>query len=526
MVSGSTEAGREAFVVVRTENTVVIPLRLGHSLSLDASGSADDESTNGVSLRWDGSVVHLERAADNTFVGGKRAEAPSILKPGEEVQLASAKVVAGVTVPLRAGGRRALTHHEFRERLYEELARALRSGRRTCLVMVAARHGEGRRIVELALDRFRAGDLVASYASDEPEFLLPDTDADHARVVVERLLEEADVEAQVGIAVAPLHAETAERLIRSARRALADAMRDDEDFHVADVPTGIVVEAPSVDPEVHDASTVALAARVHAASDHRAPVLFSGEVSVGKSAYARMLHARSERAGRFVVRHGATFNVASSLREALGEAAGGTLFVEELTELELGAQEQLASAQADFEKADVRLMASTERALGALVARSAFNEKLWSLLEGEVIDVPPLRHRPEDILPLAASFSKSLGGADLDFSAGAVARLRSYPWPGNVLELRNAIERAVRLASDGVVLAEHLPSEPMPMTSGEGRLREHVDSVERDAIIRALADTNHNQTHAAKRLGVSRRALIYKMEKYGLKRPPKSVRKG
>lgn len=526
MASGSTEASREAFVVVRTESTDVIPLPIGESLSLDGRGSPDNSSTDGVSLRWDGNVVQLERAAAGVFVGGKRAEPPCVLKAGEEILLSAAKVVAGITVPLRAGGRRALTHHEFRERLYEELARALRSGRQTCLVMVAARHGEGRRIVELALDRFRAGDLVASYASDEPEFLLPDTDADHAQVVVERLLDEADVDANVGIAVAPLHAETAERLIRSARRALADAMRNNDDFLVADVPTGIVNEAPSVDPEVHDASTVALVSRVHAASDHRNPVLFTGEVSVGKSAYARMLHARSERTGRFVVRHGATFNVAGSLREALSEAAGGTLFVEELTELELGAQEQLAQAQGDFEKADVRLMASTERALVALVARNAFNEKLWSLLEGEVIDVPPLRHRPEDIIPLAASFTKSLGGSNLDFSAGAVARLRSYPWPGNVLELRNAIERAVRLASDGVVLAEHLPSEPMPMTSGEGRLREHVDSVERDAIVRALADTNHNQTHAAKRLGVSRRALIYKMEKYGLKRPPKSVRKG
>lgn len=524
-MASATEAGREAFVVVRTDGTVVLPLQVAEVLALDSQGAVVD-SGGVIRLRWDGHAVRLEDAAAGIFVGGKRVETPCVLKPGEEVQLPRAKVVAGVTVPLRAGGRRALTHHEFRERLYEELARALRSGRRTCLVMVAARHGEGRRIVELALDRFRAGDLVASYAADEPEFLLPDTDEDHARVVVARLLEEAGVDGHVGVAVAPVHAETAERLIRSARRALADAMRDGEDFRVAEIPTGVVSEASDVDPEVHDASTVALASRVHAASDHQGPVLFTGEVSVGKSAYARMLHARSERRGRFVVRHGATFNVAGSLGDALGEAAGGTLFVEELTELELGAQEQLAHAQADFEKADVRLMASTERALGALVARSAFNEKLWLLLEGEVIDVPPLRHRPEDILPLAASFSKSLGGADLDFSAGAVARLRSYPWPGNVLELRNAIERAVRLASDGVVLAEHLPSEPMPMTSGEGRLREHVDSVERDAIIRALADTNHNQTHAAKRLGVSRRALIYKMEKYGLKRPPKSVRKG
>ena len=102
----------------------------------------------------------------------------------------------------------------------------------------------------------------------------------------------------------------------------------------------------------------------------------------------------------------------------------------------------------------------------------------------------------------------------------ALARLRSYPWPGNVLELRNAVERAARLAAGGEVLSEHLPSADLQAGRGRGRLRQRVDSIERDAIMKALADNNHNQTHAARRLGISRRALIYKMEKYGLKPPP------
>ena len=84
--------------------------------------------------------------------------------------------------------------------------------------------------------------------------------------------------------------------------------------------------------------------------------------------------------------------------------------------------------------------------------------------------------------------------------------------------------RALKLAGGGEILAEHLPSDNLPVATGEGRLREHVDSVERDAIVKALAEANHNQTHAARRLGLSRRALIYKMEKYGLKPPPGSIR--
>ncbi len=179
-----------------------------------------------------------------------------------------------------------------------------------------------------------------------------------------------------------------------------------------------------------------------------------------------------------------------------------------------------------LESAQVALVATTHRALGGLVERGAFDARVWEALADHIIEVPSLRNRPEDILPLAERFAHESGAEEpIRVSAGAIARLRSYPWPGNVLELRNAMERAVQLAGDGEILADHLPSEPMSITASDGRLREHVDGVERDAIIKSLADSNHNQTHAAKRLGISRRALIYKMEKYGLKRPPKSARR-
>jgi DNA-binding NtrC family response regulator len=174
---------------------------------------------------------------------------------------------------------------------------------------------------------------------------------------------------------------------------------------------------------------------------------------------------------------------------------------------------------------DLRVLATTHRALAGLVERGAFDQGLYERLAGAVIEVPPLRQRPEDIIPLAERFGEEAGAKrPVRMSPGALARVRSYPWPGNVLELRNAMERAVRLAGSGEILAEHLPSD-VPIGTGEGRLREHVDSVERDAIVKALADANHNQTHAARRLGISRRALIYKMEKYGLKPPPGASRR-
>jgi DNA-binding NtrC family response regulator len=201
-------------------------------------------------------------------------------------------------------------------------------------------------------------------------------------------------------------------------------------------------------------------------------------------------------------------------------ASGGTLLLDEIGDLAPDEQKMLLGL---LEKSDgaFRVVASTYRALPGLVERGAFDHNLYKRIAGELVEVPPLRSRPDDIMPMASRFAEEFGASvPVRMSAGAVARLRSYPWPGNVLELRNAMERAVRLANGGEMLAEHLPSETLAAPSGEGRLREHVDSVERDAIVKALADSNHNQTHAAKRLGISRRALIYKMEKYSLKPPP------
>ena len=104
----------------------------------------------------------------------------------------------------------------------------------------------------------------------------------------------------------------------------------------------------------------------------------------------------------------------------------------------------------------------------------------------------------------------------------AMAEIQSYHWPGNILELKNTVERAILLAEDEEISVEHLPlSESGASQSAEGRLRDHVDNIERDAIIKALSENNNNQTHTAKQLGISRRALIYKLEKYGLKTPPK-----
>jgi len=539
---GADETGDDsvAFVVVRLgERTWVSELPRGVDTSIGSGQTAGirvEESGLGLSvgtLRWDGEIVTLTAEPGATvFLGGKPFEGSEALKPGDEIAVGGAQLVVGISVPLTAGGRRALTHNEFRERLHEEIARATRGNRPTALIMVQARAGEGRAITATALGTFRAGDVVGSYANDAIELLLPDTDEDTAVAVMQRILTSGEHEAAAGVAVGPEHGDNGERLLRAARKALSQALR--QGGGISPPP---LRSRTAISPSVHDPATREVVEALENVAAADTPVFLTGEASTGKGLLARFIHDNStRRIGPFVVIRCATINDDEDAKAAFGchdecdeveaaEARGGTLHLDEVGDLPPFAQKRLA-ALLERERSAIRLVSSTTRAVVGLVERGAFDAALYERLAGVVVELPPLRSRPEDILPLAERFAEESGAPrPVRLSPGAIARLRSYPWPGNVLELRNSMERAVQLAAGGEILAEHLPSDPiMPIDAKKGRLREHVDSVERDAIVKALADTNNNQTHAAKRLGISRRALIYKMEKYGLKRPPRARR--
>ena len=495
-------------------------------MRVDVAELAEDQAK----FTWNGSrlTLFVRDTPEPTFVNGKRVEGSVELKPGDEVAMGSAQLVVGMAVPPQAGGRRALTHHEFRERLYEEMARAVRGGRPTTLVMVQAKPQEGGKIATTALDSFRAGDVVGTYAHDELEFLLPDTPADTARAVVERILADSRAtDPAAGIAVAPEHGDNPERLMRRARAALSVA----RERGTIELPPNRTSDFPPAEPALVDTASQEIAGELEQIANDVGSVLINGEPSAGKALFARMMHYQSSRKdGPLVIVECGSLEdeeLTAQLQSdasPVKEAAGGTLILDGVGDLSRENQTHLVKA---LETAsDVRVVATTHRLLGALVEREAFDADCYRRISTHSVELPPLRNRAEDIIPLAEKFAVAFGASEpVGMSAGALARLRSYPWPGNVLELRNAMERAVRLAQGGEILAEHLPSDVLPIASGEGKLREHVDSVERDAIVKALADTNHNQTHAAKRLGVSRRALIYKMEKYGLKPPPGASRR-
>lgn len=162
-------------------------------------------------------------------------------------------------------------------------------------------------------------------------------------------------------------------------------------------------------------------------------------------------------------------------------------------------------------RVDVRVIAATHRDLRAMVADGRFREDLYYRLAVMRVDVPPLRERPDDIVPLALHFLREHArGRAVELEKGALAALGRYAWPGNVRQLENEIRRALVL-SDAVITEEHLSSELDAASAASAAepldLRARIDELERGLIKQALEHARGNQTHAARMLGVSRYGL-------------------
>jgi two-component system response regulator AtoC len=308
-------------------------------------------------------------------------------------------------------------------------------------------------------------------------------------------------------------------------------------------------------------------------------VLLLGETGVGKEVIARTIHRYSPRASQpFVSLNCAAIPEALLESELFGHergaftgavkdkvglletAAGGTMFLDEVGELPMPAQAKLLRAIELREvvrvggvrprPVDVRFVSATNRNLEELVEARAFRRDLFFRLNGIAVTVPPLRDRAVELEGLARLFlaehARSLGRPELSLSADAVAVLKRHPWPGNVRELRNVIERAVLLCDDPEIRPEHLslgipgaptstpstpstppsvPSSPELVDDDEPRstssLSDELRDVERRRILEALEQCAGNQTRAAEMLGITRRALIHRLETYGVPRPRK-----
>lgn len=288
----------------------------------------------------------------------------------------------------------------------------------------------------------------------------------------------------------------------------------------------------------------------------QAPVFISGESGTGKELAARQIHQQSPRADHsfIAVNCGAipqelmeseffghmkgSFTGAISDKQGLFQAAdGGTLFLDEVADLPLNMQVKLLraiqeksirpiGAQREI-PVDVRITSATHKDLAALVESGHFRQDLFYRINVIELAIPTLRERRDDI-PLLADMMLSriaayTGGSKPRIDRDALQALLGYSFPGNIRELENILERAVALCENGIITREDLqiPSDTAPETAlpeavPEIPLEEHLEQVERKMITTALEATHWNKTAAAKRLGISFRALRYKLEKLGL----------
>jgi transcriptional regulator with GAF, ATPase, and Fis domain len=289
-------------------------------------------------------------------------------------------------------------------------------------------------------------------------------------------------------------------------------------------------------------------------------VLLTGESGTGKEVVARFIHRGSPRKdGPFVALNcaalpeqlleselfghekGAFTGALAARPGKIEQAARGVLFLDEVGEMSPAVQAKFLRVLQEREyqrlggtrtlKADMRVLAATNRDLKAAIARGGFREDLYYRLAVFDIALPPLRERPEDILLLVDAFLEEIGRSVGRPAAGVSQEVRNtlvaYPWPGNVRELRNAIERAVILCEGGLIASEHLPlgivGAPRPEAASAPQAAPPaapgavtLDAAEREMILQALARAGNNKSKAARLLGLTRAQLRSRIEKHGL----------
>ncbi len=286
----------------------------------------------------------------------------------------------------------------------------------------------------------------------------------------------------------------------------------------------------------------------------QATVLIKGESGTGKELIARAIHYNSPRSkGDYVAVNCSAIPESLLESELFGHkrgaftgaiadkvgkfelASGGTIFLDEVADLRFDLQAKLLRVLQEKEiervgdprpiKVDIRVIAATNKDLEAMLAEGTFREDLYHRINVVPIMLPPLRARTDDVPLLAHHFKSKFGEADCRIEPDALAALNEYPWPGNVRELENVIERSLllrktpeRLTADD--LPDHVRGHRALQPDSLFHIPEEgikLEEVEKQFLLYSLQKHGWNQTRAAKFLGITRQALIYRMDKYGLK---------
>ena len=296
---------------------------------------------------------------------------------------------------------------------------------------------------------------------------------------------------------------------------------------------------------------------INAMAPSEANVLITGESGVGKEVIANLIHSRSRRAAKPMVKlncaafpqqmiegelfgyvKGAFTGAMNDFPGMIAEANGSTLFLDEISDMPADLQTRFLRVLQEREyrslgstrtlKADFRVVAATNRPIHQALAENRLRSDLYYRLNTFQIELPPLRERKEDIPPLVSlflkGFAQQLDKTEPEMTAEAFQKLLDYSWPGNVRELQNALEYAVVLARQNVIGIKELPAEvQLPAALQKSERNNHpqgspqtLNEMERNAIVNALAQTHGNKKKAAQLLGIQRPTLYNKMKRYSI----------
>jgi DNA-binding NtrC family response regulator len=569
----SLPIAEQATVILQHGDAVrTIGLRPGDSLTLGRGAPSDlivhDRSLSRLHLRlsWESDGIHVTdlQSRNGTWLSGERIEHSRVFS--------GARVVAGsVTLAVQLGSSPEAAqldiegHAAIKMRIDEELARARCYHRPFALLALRALPGQRAHVsqfclrVRTALPRFAP---IGMYAPHLLLAALPEANQDDACALAQALLRTLDG-VVCGLANLSPSAASVEAIIAQAFEAA----------HEASAERPLVIASTSEAPRaergvvIENAKMRALYTLVERVADDDLPVLVLGETGTGKELVARRLHAAGSRAGKplhvlncaaipptlvesllFGHERGA-FTGADRLRKGVFEEAdGGTVFLDEVGELPALAQAALlrtletrrvtrVGSTREIE-VDVRLVAATHQDLAGQVGAGAFRRDLLHRLNALTLELPPLRERRDEIVPLARTFltecSQRRQRKPLTLTAEAERALLGYEWPGNVRELRNVIARGVAVATGTTLGAAELPSEltrapaslaeppsvapdPEPKLLRDMDYRERLAVFERNLIQRALAQTDGSHQRAAELLGLPRRTLSYKVRALGVR---------
>jgi two-component system, NtrC family, response regulator AtoC len=555
------QAGGSWYLIVALDdqrNTRVIPLDDGAELVFGRGAGAgvviehEAVSRRHTAIRRRGEAILVEDLASRNgttingapITGVRRAAAGDVIGVGP--------VTAIVARSSASRARPLATMTELEDRLTMEVDRARRYERPLGVVMLRLEGPADAAVahVDRLLHELRRMDLVAEYGPDELAIILPESSPAAVAIAAQHSGTAKDLVIRCGTANFPADGSNAGALIGTARERLRDARTSQAARPPADRLTRPPTRRVVIDPLMKQVFKLA-----ERAAQAPISVLVVGETGTGKEVVAEEIHRLSPRAEAPFVRLNCAvltetlveselfgheknaFTGATALKRGFFEAAtGGTLFLDEVGELPLGTQVKLLRTLEQWRivrvggtteiAVDVRLVCATNRDLETEVARGRFREDLFFRIAAFVIPVPPLRDRRSEILPLAVQFAHEIA-TDLrqptvGFTPDAMDALQQASWPGNVRELRNVIERAVVLSEGAKIGCEHLPEQVIERAGATPRdaldVRQRVADVERETTIAALDAADGNQTQAAKKLGISRFALIRLMAKHDIKR--------